>query len=309
MAYELFLVRVDPSPPHKGLLRELRRAVLPLVPAGDPLCRVGAISGGRFRIKARSCAATVRADGADFRVDGPGPEVLRFIFAVASTGDLVITNAGGRAGTVLTRRAQRKHLPAAMRRPAPALCTSAKALGPLLGIPGTPGRMKAPGPARGGPYDWSHRHQGRRLGRGDPAPDLPGLRPTPEERHVYMGLKAGEGPLLAMERWATFARARLRRAKSAAPSGGGVGNSDWFLRDPGGRVFVPWGVTGYDSRPNSDHLVPANMEAWVTRLQAFARASGRATGTIAAGRALVLSDGRRHPLSACESRRTSDEDG
>ena len=88
------------------------------------------------------------------------------------------------------------------------------------------------------------------------------------------------------------------------PQGGGLSSLlvHKELRLPGGEVFIPLDVTGYDSRPNTDHLVPANIERWLAIARAFGRATGRKTGMIKKGRSFVLDTGRRFPLDRLESR-------
>jgi len=309
MAYELFLIRFDPAPAPKGILAELRRAARSVVPAGDPLCEVGQTGGGRFRVETRSSQATVTADGADFRIDAFEPHTVPLVYAIAKAGGMAVTNARGPSETIVTTRGQLKHLPAAIRRSKPAVCESAEELGPLLGLVPQDAKPKRRKADRGGQYEWSKKHGDRRLGRGDPEPYLPGLREDPKERYFYVQLKPGEGSLLLMKRFVQFIKEHKRTTKQGPPGGGGVGNSDWLIRVPTGEVLVPWGVTGYDSRPDSDHLIPANIEAWVALLREFARQTQRATGTIVGGKKFVLDDGRSSPLTACKSRRARDEEG
>jgi hypothetical protein len=309
MAYELFLIRVDPSPAPKGLLKELRQAALAIAPAQGPLYEIGKIGGGRFTIDLRSCQATVRPDGGEFRLEDPDPQTVRLIYALAKTGNLIITNSRGPSDAIVVNRTQLKHLPAGMADPKPALCKSAKDLGPLLGIPPKPKRPTRSKPESPGLHDWSKKHMDRRFGRGDPEPHLPGLHEDWERHHLYVQLKPDEGALLAMKRFGQFLKQRKGKARRALPDGGGVGSSDWLLRTPGGETLVPWSVTGYHWRANTDHLIPANIEAWMAILREFARHTDRATGTIVGGKKFVLGDGRSCSLTACESRRARDEEG
>jgi hypothetical protein len=111
-----------------------------------------------------------------------------------------------------------------------------------------------------------------------------------------------------MKRSGRFLKEHKRTTGRGPPGAGGVGSSDWLTRLPTGEVLVPWGVTGYDCRPDTDHLIPANIEAWMAILT-FARQTRRATGSIVGGKKFVLDDGRSSPLTACYSRRARDEEG
>jgi hypothetical protein len=310
MAYELYLVRFGPprSPAQgKVLLGELRKRALALVPADDPLCKVGAISHGSFKIALRFSEAKVADDLVEFLIDDFEQQTIPLIHAIAIKGEYVITNAEGPSSVVVMKAAQLKLLPAELRKPKPAVCTSPKRLAALLGL--SPGDISGRArPAKGRAYQWSKNHKRRRLGHGDPYPDLPGLRETHNERFLFLQTKPDEGAMLLMDRFHQFLKAR-KKLKLPLPGGGGVGNSDWIVRTPTGETFIPWNVSCYAVEPRSEHTIPAKIAAWLDILRDFARQSERASATISAGKGFVLSDGPRHPLGACESRRTTDDEG
>jgi hypothetical protein len=312
MAYDLFLFALDDlrsAARRKARLKELRQVALAIVPASDPLCEVGTINGRRFKIELRAAEAIVRADGIQFSIDDLQRETIPLLYQLARTGDMIITEVSGPSAAVVTDRAQLKRLPAEFQKPRPAVCTSPKELARLLGFSPKDAKPKRSKPDTKGLYQWSNIHDNRRFAHGDPEPRLPGLRDKPEERHFYLELKPNEGSLLLMKRFGQFLKEQKKQSHLRLPDGGGVGSTDWLIRLPTGQVLVPWSVTGYHWRPNTDHLIPANIEAWLTILRKFARQTDRATGSISGSKKFLLGDGRSYPLSACESRRARDEEG
>jgi hypothetical protein len=62
-------------------------------------------------------------------------------------------------------------------------------------------------------------------------------------------------------------------------------------------------LSGYESRPNADHLISANLEAWQSIARDFARASRRKIATIDHGETLVVRAGGRFPIDELKYRR------
>jgi hypothetical protein len=200
----------------------------------------------------------------------------------------------GAPATVLFDGSQSKTLPPEFRRGKSVVCTSAPQLARMFGVSTTQ-------PARAEPklhkkHQWSHDHNNRYLGR------LPGLT---EERHgntLFIESLHGEG-LHLLDDFHRFVRAWKKQGKTV-PDGGGL--SSMFvhkeLRLPNCQIFIPIDVGGFSLRPNSDHLIQPNIEAWLAIARAFGRATKRQTGMIVKGKTFVLNGGRRYPLTRLESR-------
>jgi hypothetical protein len=301
---ELVLVRFDESrsaDQRRALLRRLRETARSIIAKSARGGEVGTIGGGRFRISYRGSEGSVDPDGALFDLDEADFAIVRLIYELAKAGGMVWVDAWAPSSTILFDAAQRESVPPEFRRPRPALCTSAEHLARMLGVSTTP-KAPAPRPAKlHEKHRWSHQHENRSRAR------LPGLHADPKRRYIYVQVKPGEGADLLMKQLAAFIRAGKKQKKLTEPAGGGIfcdHSDDWELRLPGGDVFIPLHVTGYGHRPNTDHLIPANIEAWLAIARDFGRQSNRRTATIAGGKTLVLDSGRRYRLAQAESRRT-----
>jgi hypothetical protein len=306
MAYDLFLMACDgqSAASRKDLLKKLRQTALAILPADDRGCKVGTINGGRFKIDWRGTEVIVKKDGVDFSIEDFQAETIPLIYALAKAGDMFIIEACGPSNTVVMGGDQVKRLPAEFRDPKPAVCKSLKDLPRLLGVSS---KDIQPAPTKtqkiSKKYEWSKKHENH-SGRGA----LPGLRDEPREVHVFLQVEADEDIVLLLKRFGQFLRERIKKTKVGVPEGGGIWPTDWRLRIPTGEVFLNCQVTGYQSRPNRDHLIGATIEKWQKVLGDFARHSKRAIGTIVAGKKFVLASKKTYLLTACESRRVDPDD-
>ncbi len=279
--------------------RQLRDAARAALPPGEPHYKLGSLNRDRFKIELPSGEGTVHADSAIFDLDEPDFTVISLIYDLAKAGDMAMIESGGPSSTILFDRAQLKSMPPEFRRPKPALCTSAGQLARMLGV----STEKPPArPKLGKTHQWSRDHDNRYLGR------LPGLREdNPSERHICVEIKPGEGLEFIAKSLAQFTRA-LKKQKQPVPEGGGLTSMCVHKepRLPTGEIFIPLDVTGYGWRPNTDHLIPANIERWLAIARAFGRETGRNTGMIVNGKMFVLDTGRRYPLAKLESRTAPD---
>ena len=301
---ELVLIRFAKSrsaDARRELVKRRRTAALSALPDRDRQHEIGAISRSRFKVRVRGSGGTVDADGAMFDLDDPDMAVMSVIYEVAKAGDMAMVDSGGPTYAVLFDGGRPNTLPAEWRKPKPAVCKSALQLARMVGA-----STKAEKPAKKlhPKYQWSAEHASRSRGR------LPGIGANPKEPVLFVQVTADEDadvPLM-MRRFDRTTVLPRRKANRPVPVGGGVWPEDWQLRLPGGEVFVPWQITGYESRVNEDHLVPWNIETWLRIARAFARRTKRRTGTITGGKTFVLDDGRRFPLGKLESRQMPPDD-
>jgi hypothetical protein len=283
----------------RALVKRLREAALAVFPKGGRQGNVGTIGGRRFKITLRGGGGegTVDADGAIFDLDEPDFAVVRLIYELAKAGGMAWVDSWGPASTVVFDRAAARTLPAEFRRPRPAVCTSDKHLARMMGVSA---KQVAPSAPSAEPHE-------RPWTRGKPSRwKLPGLNTPAKERYVYIQIMPDEGIQLLMKRLWAFIRTGKKEGKLQQPKGGGItfGYWDnWQIRLPAGQVLIPWHVTGYEARVNNDHLIPANLEAWLSIAHDFARASRRKIATIENGKTLVVRGGGRHPLARLGHRR------
>ena len=295
---DLFLIslgELKSRPQRRNLVQKLRETAKVALPMSEPHFKVGSLNHGRFKIELPGGEGTVDHAGATFDLDEPDFTVISLIYALARAGSMAIVDSWGPSSTILFDRAQLKTLPPELRRLKPALCASAAQLARMLEV-STETPRRSP-PKLGKKYQWSKDHNNRYLGR------LPGLTEDPEIRYIYIETKSGEGLDLLIQDWHRYLRAQKKQGKTV-PQGGGLSSMYVHkeLRLPGGEIFIPLDVTGYECRPNADHLVPANIERWLAIARAFGRATSRKTGMILRAKSFVLDTGRRYPLSRLESR-------
>jgi hypothetical protein len=135
---------------------------------------------------------------------------------------------------------------------------------------------------------------------------IPGLETRDKERYVYVQLLPDENIELMMKRLCAFIRVGKKEGKFEQPTGGGISSNhwdNWQIRIPTGQALVPWHIAGYECRPNAEHLIQANLEAWQSIAREFARASRRKIAAISDGKTLVVRGGGQHPISRLEYRR------
>jgi hypothetical protein len=284
------LADADPSR-RRALLKQLRQAALASVPLDDRRYKVTHIRGKRFTITIPGGEGAVDHNGALFEHDELEMPIISLMYNLAKTGNMAVVDSAGPTSTLLFDRADLSKLPAEFRRPKPAVCTSATHLAKMLGVSIKPSKTSP----KQSKNQWSTDHTNRSRGR------IPGLINNPKEPIIYIQTTPDENLQSLMNSFNRFLRAK----KLKPPAGGGIWPEDFQLRLSTDDVFIPWKITGYEARPNSDHLVPTNIENWLKLAHAFARHTNRRTGTIQNGKTFLLNN-RRLPLSKLESRRTPD---
>ncbi len=291
---ELVLISLADGTPtrRRTLLKQLRQTALASVPLDDRRYKVTHIRGKRFTITIPGGEGSVDHNGALFEHDELEMPIISLIYNLAKTGQMALVDSAGPTSTLLFDRADLSKLPPELRRPRPAVCTSAQHLARMLGV-----STKAPpvSTKSSKKHDWSTDHANRSRGR------IPGLINNPNEPIIYIQTTPDENLESLMKGFNRF----LCDKKLKPPIGSGIWPEDFQLRLPTGNIFIPWKITGYEARPNSDHLVPTNIENWLKLAHAFARHTNRRTGTIQNGKTFLLNN-RRLPLSKLESRRTPD---
>ena len=281
----------------RAYVKRLREAALAVFPKGVRRGKVGTIGGGRFKITLRPGVGTVDAQGAWFDLDEPDFAVVRLIYELAKAGGMAWVDSWGPASTIVFDRAAVKTLPAELSRPKPAVCTSTGHLARMMGV----SPKDVPAKVESDEEPWTRGFNKR--ARQKP----PGLDTLPAgECYVYVQLLPDEDVDLMMKRQWAFVRTGKKEGKLQQPKGGGIFFNhwdDWQIRLPAGQVLVPWHVTGYEHRVHKDHLIPANLEAWLAIARDFARATQRKIATIENGKTLVVRGGGRHPIDRLEQRR------
>jgi hypothetical protein len=300
---DLVLVRFDRAGSRvarRALVERLRETALAVFPKGGRQGKVGTIGGARFKVTLRAGEGAVDAQGARFDLDEPDFAVVRLVYELAKAGGMAWVDSWAGPGTVVFDRAAVKGLPAALRRPRPAVCTSLRQLARMMGVPPKDVAPDAEPDEEpdGGPWTRGLDKRSR--------PKLPGLDTPAQEGCVYVQILPDEDVELMMKRLWAFIRAGKRGGKLEVPTGGGIAFNhwdNWQVRLPAGQVLVPWHLAGYESRPNADHLVPANLEGWLSIARDFARASRRKSATIADGKTLAVRGGGRYPIGRLQYRR------
>jgi hypothetical protein len=296
---DLLLDRFEKTSPAAGraLVKRLRKAALVVFPKGGRRGTVGTIGGGRFRITLHGGEGTVDAQGAWFDLSEPDFAQVRLIYDLAKAGGMAWLDSWGPTSTIVFDGAALKTLPVELRRPKPAVCTSAKHLARMMGVSS---KEIAP-QAKPDDKPWTRGFDKRSRSK------LPGVRLPPDgECYIWVQLLPDEGIDLMMKRQGAYVRMGKKQGKLQEPVGGTIGFNhwdDWQIRLPTGEVLVPWHVTGYQSRVNRDHLIQATLDAWVAIARDFARSTRRKIATIENGKTLVVRGGNRHPIARLEHRR------
>src|SRR5262245_57369897 len=134
MAY-VFLAKVQPSksaPGRRALVKRLRETVRAIVPKEDRRYKVGRLNRECFKIEVPGGDGTVEHDGAYFDLDEPEAPTISLLYELAKAGRMAMMEAG--PGAILFDKAQLKTLPAELRRPKPAVCSSPAELARMLGF-------------------------------------------------------------------------------------------------------------------------------------------------------------------------------
>jgi hypothetical protein len=249
----------------------------------------------------------VHRDEVEFSIEEFQSQTLKLIYELAKAGDMFMYEAAGPSSVVVMAANQVKRLPKELQKPKPSICKSEKDLPRVLGISAKDIKPARPKPAsKGKKYEWSKNHTNH-SGRGN----LGGLREVRDERRIYVELKPDETPNLLDQRFHQFVRAQKKKAGLVEPMGGGVGYAApcWMLRDPKGKVYFCFEVTGYSWRKNTDHLIPVFVESWIKILNDFARHTSRSIGSIVDSKKFAITGGKTHLLSTCESRQVHPDEG
>ena len=311
MAHELFLARLwdVPAPPEgDDLAQRVRTAALAAIPAGDDRWHVTPLGHGQFDIETPHGDATVRRDHVSFHLHGFSSDLARLIHALAAAGGLAVVNEGGGPHFLLVDPHYLELLPPELREEGPVVCLTPddleRVLAPQLAPPAD--ALREEYEARALLYSrWTRDHVVRSIGHGDPDPNVPGLDGWQHFRPLYVEAKPKEGPLLLFRRFGRFHSALIAAHNQPLPKLGGVLGSSWQVRLPGGTVFTCWRVGGGPPHRDAETL-DQSLARWMQLIGQFAATTGRRTATIE-DRHFVLSDGARHPMSDCESRRARDE--
>jgi hypothetical protein len=295
---DVFLAKFEPlksASRRRELLKKLRDTARRTAPKNDSRYKVGSLNQGSFKVEVPGGSGTVHHDGAFLDLDEPEAPTISLIYELAKAGGMAMVDAGA-SGTILFDKAQLKTVPAEFRRPRPAICASAAQLARMLGFSLKDLPSGPPPPKQ---YRWSIL-KSTRWDR------LPGFHENPKERELYVETKPGEALNTQLDHLFDFIKALKKRKK--LPEGGGITSilMHWELRLPGGEVFIPWHVTGYGWRANTENLILPTLEKWLAIARAFARQTSRRTGIITRGKALVLDTESRYPLSVLESRYVPD---
>jgi hypothetical protein len=294
MAELVLITFSDLNSPLRGrpLLKFLRYIALANIPQDDRHYKVGPINRNRFKITIPGGEGTIDPDSAFFDHDELDLPIISLIYNLAKAGGMAMVDSAGPTSTILFNPTPLKNLPPEFRRPKPALCASADHLAKILGV----STKKSPArKTQNKKHDWSTDHNNRSRGR------LPGLVPNPNESIIYVESTLDEDLEQMMKRFSKF----LRDKKLITPKGGGIWPEPFQLRLRSAEIFIPWRITGYESRPNSDHLIPSNIQTWLHLARLFAKQTKRKLATIENAKTLKLNT-RRLPLTQLESRPTPD---